>query len=1455
MTNYDPLTQPVVIDTWREKYRHGSEPSWEGTCERVVGALCARETPEIQDRTLAAMLAREIVPAGRILAGAGTGKRVTKVNCFTSSLIQDSMATEPDRAGKGIMDALAGAAYSLQMGGGVGMDFSTIRPRGAVVKRTASVSSGVLPFMDMWNAMSETIMSAGHRRGAMMGTLRCLHGSTKIHTVDGNVPIADLVGKRPYVFACDPNTRRVRVVRADRVFVSDRRRRVVKVRFDTRSDLICTPDHLIMLKSGAFRPAGQLRVGDRVMAIEHGASGYRQMPEGHNKVTETVRCTGGRTDCVYRIVAEDVLLRRPEGYKAQVHHRDWNRLHNHPRNLEILSVSEHATEHAAENVVLLAEYARGEGWADVYGEDWASQRRERQKAAIKKAWRDGKMARRRNPNNNRKGKSWEEIFGEEKAARMRKSISAAAKRQARRYRTARRALGGNHRVIAVEECGVAGEVYDIKLPKWHNFAANEVFVHNCDHPDIEEFIAAKHQPGRLTNFNVSILVTDDFLKAVRVDAGWKLAFPVPPAAATKRLRVELDGVSTYVYKTVRARELWDKIISSTYVHAEPGVVFIDRVNELNNLRYCEHIHALNPCFAGGTLVRTIRGDVSFAELAALGKTVPVLTQLDDGTLAYRDMVRPRVTRRRARLVEVRLRRGARVRGPVSAIRCTPNHEFFLTDGTRRRAADLRPGDRIDSVYWYSLNKGYVRIANTRDTCQEHWLTAEYKYGRRPDYPREHAHHVNGIKHDNAPENVEILEAAEHDALNMRGDLNPIRRFPDKNHFKTARFTGAKNGMYGRKHSAETRAKIGAKTRERAADPAYKERWLEARNHRVASVEFVEEREDVYCGTVPSTGRFFVVPGPGEGVLVSNCGEQMLPDDGCCDLGHVNLATVVLDPFERVARVDTERLRRSAHLMVRLLDNVLDETLWPTPAQADEARSKRRIGLGFTGLGTALQMLGIPYGSSSAVETTSATARLLAGSAYRASCGLARERGSFPLYREEEFCAAPLVQKLDQHYALVSEIRESGIRNGVLLSVAPTGTTSLAIGNVSSGVEPIFAHRYRRRVRGTTGSMDDREYSVFDYGFLKYCERVGADPETYEPGGRDDEWGFVTAEQVSVEKHLQMAAAAQEWVDSAVSKTINCPESTTFEEFRAVYDRAYELGMKGCTTYRPDPRSGRGAVLIADGREVGRPDSVQVNMRGESFVAMPVYVTIHDYVATYGTASVQGTWSGSLPRTSLEATYHFQPRAELPSREMSVGPGARPAPESAAPRGAADKVPMQDVVDARRYRIKWPTEDCAYYVIITDYVDGEGRRRPFELFVSTKSERHSEWVRAFSLLVTAIFRREGDPAFVLDELRSVFSASGGAWMRVPWSEKTKYIPSLVAAVGLKIEEHMRWLGLIGSGEELVSEQPDDPVIASGASDAVPPPLGNLAVCDKCGARAVVYSEGCSTCLACGASDCG
>lgn len=600
---------PIAEQIWDMKYRlaaaDGSplDASVEDTWRRVARDLASVETDPAawEGRFYAALEDFRFLPAGRIMAGAGTGRSVTLFNCFVMGTIPDSMG--------GIFDALKEAALTMQQGGGIGYDFSTIRPKGAEVKGVAADASGPLSFMDVWDAMCRTIMSAGSRRGAMMATMR------------------------------------------------------------------------------------------------------------------------------------------------------------------------------------------------------------------------------------------------------------------------------------------------------------------CDHPDIEDFIAAKQDAARLRMFNLSVLVTDAFMEAREADADWPLVF------------------GGKVYRTIRARDLWDRIMRATYDYAEPGVIFIDRINRMNNLGYAEEISATNPC-----------------------------------------------------------------------------------------------------------------------------------------------------------------------------------------------------------------------------------------------------------------------------------GEQPLPPYGACLLGSVNLARLVQDPFGPEAALDLEALDELVATAVRMMDNVVDASRFPLPQQAAEAQAKRRIGLGVTGLADALMMVGLRYGAPEAAEATRQWMHRIARAAYLASVGLAKEKGAFPLFDAEDYLSSGFMQKMD---ADVREaVRAHGIRNALLTSVAPTGTISLYAGNVSSGIEPVFAHSYTRKVLQKDGTRTEEE--VVDYAARLWRDRMGDAPFP--------DW-FVDAQTLSPLDHVAMQAAAQDWVDSSISKTINCPEDISFEAFKDVYLAAWDQGCKGCTTYRPNEVTG--SVLSVDkpapvtAHAMDKPMDRPVSLVGATYkLKFPgsehaIYITVND----------------------------------------------------------------------------------------------------------------------------------------------------------------------------------------------------------------------------------------------------
>jgi ribonucleoside-diphosphate reductase alpha chain len=528
----------------------------------------------------------------------------------------------------------------------------------------------------------------------------------------------------------------------------------------------------------------------------------------------------------------------------------------------------------------------------------------------------------------------------------------------------------------------------------------------CDHPDIEAFIEAKREPGRLRMFNLSVLATDAFMQAVEENAPWELSF-----AGT-------------VWKVLPARELWDKIMRATYAYAEPGVIFIDRINRRNNLWYCEQIASTNPC-----------------------------------------------------------------------------------------------------------------------------------------------------------------------------------------------------------------------------------------------------------------------------------GEQPLPPYGACCLGSINLASLVEAPFTQEARLDLDRLRRLVPDCVRMMDNVIDVSPFPLPQQQEEARSKRRIGLGVTGLADALIMCGLRYGSASAVAAAESWVAAIAHEAYLASTTLAAEKGAFPRFDRDHYLAGETVAALSEDVRRA--IARHGIRNALLTSIAPTGTISLFADNVSSGIEPVFSFRHTRNVLMPDGERREEEVADYAYRLFRRLKGENAPLPDY----------FVDAQVLSPEDHVVMQASLQMRIDSSISKTINLPADIPFERFKDVYRQAYALGCKGCTTYRPNEVTG--AVLAA------KPETPAA--------------------------------SAPIPR-----------QAELPLPAPAPSSKPADIYEAGGVIYMTQPLSRPEALPGQTYKLRWPDSEHALYITLNDIIQ-DGRRRPFEVFINSKNMEHYAWTVALTRMISAVFRRGGDVSFVVEEMKAVFDPRGGAWM--------------------------------------------------------------------------------------------
>lgn len=301
--------------------------------------------------------------------------------------------------------------------------------------------------------------------------------------------------------------------------------------------------------------------------------------------------------------------------------------------------------------------------------------------------------------------------------------------------------------------------------------------------------------------------------------------------------------------------------------------------------------------------------------------------------------------------------------------------------------------------------------------------------------------------------------------------------------------------------------------------------------------------------------------PEEEILLTNpCGEISLPYQGSCLLGSFNLTQYIINPFKESAKFDFEKFEKDLPIALRMLDNVIDISKYPLEIYEKKEKISRRIGMGITGYGDALVMLGIRYGSSKALKFTEEFMKKMRDGIYRASVELAKEKSPFPYIEDnteyrKKFVEGNFVKQLPKD--IKDDILKYGIRNAFLLAIAPTGTISILANNISSGLEPIFSNEYTRKIKLANGG--ETEETVMDYAYKEWRDSFGDKP-------LPEYWA--TVQDLTVDDHLNTQAVFQKYIDLSISKTINIPEDYPYEDFKKVYEKAYDLGLKGVTTFRP-----------------------------------------------------------------------------------------------------------------------------------------------------------------------------------------------------------------------------------------------------------------------------------------------
>jgi len=537
-TQWPKTAEAILYQRYLLRDRNGEViETPDGMLERVARHVAKAEKAEEQERWynefMNILAPLEFLPNSPTLMNSGNELGQLS-GCFLIPIVDDLSA---------IMEAVKQTALIHKSGGGTGLVFSHLRPRNSMVASTCGVASGPVSFMRIFDMATGVIKQGGKRRGANIGILSCLSGDTLVDTLFGRKKIRDLVGTVPFLYCTDGN--KVFVRQAVRIFENGVKE-TIRVWFDDGSFLDCTPEHRIMMADRSYVEASKLRQGESVMVLcKHMDLGGRfhlklgaskaSIPQAHAicemKFGKTPKQNG----------------RKRKGSDLSAHHVDGNCSNDAPENIDLLAFTEHCSKHGKEefwkNMIPDMERRKGKTLEEAYGEE---------KAAI---WKQ-KM---RGP---RSG-SWNKGIGTEE---YKKHYVDGFKNQ---YT--------NHKVVCIEALHPQ-KVYDVEMPDFHNFAANGIFVHNCNHPDIFDFISCKEDTTQFQNFNISVSITDNFMKAVKNENGYPLRNPY-----------------TKEKKYIAANELFHKICEQAWRTGEPGLIFIDTINNTNLIPELGRIEGTNPC--------------------------------------------------------------------------------------------------------------------------------------------------------------------------------------------------------------------------------------------------------------------------------------------------------------------------------------------------------------------------------------------------------------------------------------------------------------------------------------------------------------------------------------------------------------------------------------------------------------------------------------------------------------------------------------------------------------------------------------------------------------------------------------------------------------------------------------------------------------------------------------------